>query len=176
MCAALKYCEESFIGFQSCSKKMTVSAPVRLSPSPPTWAVRRRTSTETSLLNLQDILYGRRINLSLVHSLVPMARLAGEPHAYELELFRGQCHTPHAYCACVVLGRLCSNFNYFFILLLSTFLSLNPFFFWMYLFFSNVYGEKKCNLCHMLGACSKRCILTKLLPSSWKSQVVFLSG
>ena len=42
----------SFMGFQSCSKKMTVSAPVRLSPSPPTWVVKRRTSTEGSLLNL----------------------------------------------------------------------------------------------------------------------------
>ena len=44
---------KSFIGFQSCSKKMTVSAPVRLRPSPPTWVVRRRTSMDGSLLNLQ---------------------------------------------------------------------------------------------------------------------------
>ena len=44
---------KSFMGFQSCSKKMTVSAPVRLRPNPPTWVVRRRTSMEGSLLNLQ---------------------------------------------------------------------------------------------------------------------------
>ena len=40
------------MGFQSCSKKMTVSAPVRLRPSPPTCVVSRRTSTEGSPLNL----------------------------------------------------------------------------------------------------------------------------
>ena len=49
---------KSFMGFQSCSKKMTVSAPVRLSPSPPTWVVSRRTSTDGSTLNLRG---GRRI-------------------------------------------------------------------------------------------------------------------
>ena len=44
----------SFMGFQSCSKKMTVSAPVRLRPKPPTWVVSRRTSTDGSTLNLEE--------------------------------------------------------------------------------------------------------------------------
>lgn len=42
----------SFIGFQSCSTKMTVSAPVRLRPRPPTCVVSSRTSMDGSLLNL----------------------------------------------------------------------------------------------------------------------------
>lgn len=42
----------SFIGFQSCSTNTTVSAPVKLRPSPPTWVVSKRTSMEGSLLNL----------------------------------------------------------------------------------------------------------------------------
>ena len=42
------------MGFQSCSKKMTVSAPVRLRPRPPTWVVSRRTSTDGSTLNLEE--------------------------------------------------------------------------------------------------------------------------
>lgn len=42
----------SFCGFQSCSTKMTVSAPVRLSPSPPTDVVSRSTSYDGSELNL----------------------------------------------------------------------------------------------------------------------------
>uniref|UniRef100_A0A6B0U0Z9 Uncharacterized protein n=1 Tax=Ixodes ricinus TaxID=34613 RepID=A0A6B0U0Z9_IXORI len=40
----------SFMGFQSCSTKMTVSAPVRLRPRPPTWVVSSRTSIEGSVL------------------------------------------------------------------------------------------------------------------------------
>lgn len=43
---------KSFIGFQSCSTKITVSAPVKLSPSPPTCVVKRRMSIDGSLLNL----------------------------------------------------------------------------------------------------------------------------
>jgi len=43
---------KSFIGFQSCSKKMTVSAPVRFSPNPPTCVVSNNTSMDGSLLNL----------------------------------------------------------------------------------------------------------------------------
>lgn len=40
----------SFIGFQSCSKKMTVSAAVRLSPRPPTLVVRSMTEMLASSL------------------------------------------------------------------------------------------------------------------------------
>ena len=42
----------SFIGFQSCSTKITVSAPVRFRPSPPTCVVNSRMSIDGSLLNL----------------------------------------------------------------------------------------------------------------------------
>ncbi|KAG5460521.1 MAG: hypothetical protein BJ554DRAFT_7420 [Olpidium bornovanus] len=45
----------SLIGFQSCSMKITVSAPVRFRPSPPTWVVRRRTSMDGSALNFWTI-------------------------------------------------------------------------------------------------------------------------
>ena len=40
----------SFMGFQSCSRKMTVSAEVRLRPRPPTWVVSSSTSMVGSLL------------------------------------------------------------------------------------------------------------------------------
>src|SRR3989338_6764328 len=40
----------STIGFQSCSKRITVSAPVKLSPRPPTLVVDSRQSTDTSPL------------------------------------------------------------------------------------------------------------------------------
>lgn len=40
------------MGFQSCSTNTTVSAPVRLRPSPPTWVVSSSTSMDGSLLNL----------------------------------------------------------------------------------------------------------------------------
>ena len=40
----------SFMGFQSCSRKMTVSAAVRLRPRPPTWVVSSSTSMVGSLL------------------------------------------------------------------------------------------------------------------------------
>lgn len=43
---------KSFIGFQSCSTKTTVSAPVKFSPSPPTCVVSNRISIDGSLLNL----------------------------------------------------------------------------------------------------------------------------
>ena len=43
----------SFIGFQSCSTKMTMSAPVRFNPSPPTSVVNNSMSIEGSLLNLR---------------------------------------------------------------------------------------------------------------------------
>ena len=57
---------------------------------------------------------------------------------------------------CLGLGRLCSNFYLFFLFFYSPiihllFLSLNPFFFWIYIFFSSVHAETKCNLCHMSG-------------------------
>ena len=42
----------SFIGFQSCSTKMTVSAPVSVRPSPPTCVVSRRQSMLGSALNV----------------------------------------------------------------------------------------------------------------------------
>ena len=44
---------KSFIGFQSCSTKTTVSAPVKFSPSPPTCVVSNRISIDGSLLNLK---------------------------------------------------------------------------------------------------------------------------
>lgn len=50
-CARSMACR-SLIGFQSCSTNTTVSAPVKLSPSPPTWVVSKRTSIDGSLLNL----------------------------------------------------------------------------------------------------------------------------
>lgn len=46
----------SFMGFQSCSTKITVSAPVRFSPNPPTVVVSRSTSIDGSSLNLKAIL------------------------------------------------------------------------------------------------------------------------
>jgi len=49
-----KHTCKSFIGFQSCSMKMTVSAPVRFKPSPPTCVVSNRTSIDGSLLNLGE--------------------------------------------------------------------------------------------------------------------------
>lgn len=45
----------SFMGFQSCSTKMTVSAPVKFSPRPPTWVVKRRQSMEGSELKVWQI-------------------------------------------------------------------------------------------------------------------------
>lgn len=52
-CARSMACK-SLIGFQSCSTNTTVSAPVKLSPSPPTWVVSNRTSIDGSLLNLHS--------------------------------------------------------------------------------------------------------------------------
>lgn len=52
-CARSMACK-SFIGFQSCSTKITVSAPVRFKPKPPTCVVSKRTSIEGSLLNLKQ--------------------------------------------------------------------------------------------------------------------------
>mmetsp|Transcript_10754 Transcript_10754/g.66348 ORF Transcript_10754/g.66348 Transcript_10754/m.66348 type:complete len:211 (-) Transcript_10754:4876-5508(-) len=45
----------SFMGFQSCSIKTTVSADVRLRPKPPTCVVRSKTSMSGSALNLETI-------------------------------------------------------------------------------------------------------------------------
>lgn len=45
----------SFIGFQSCSTKMTVSAPVNVRPRPPTCVVNRRQSILGSALNVCTI-------------------------------------------------------------------------------------------------------------------------
>jgi len=45
---------KSFIGFQSCSMNITVSAPVRFRPSPPTCVVNNKTSIDGSLLNLAE--------------------------------------------------------------------------------------------------------------------------
>lgn len=50
LCARSMACR-SFMGFQSCSKKMTVSAPVRLRPRPPTAVVMIMILIEASLLN-----------------------------------------------------------------------------------------------------------------------------
>ena len=47
---------KSLVGFQSCSTNMTVSAPVRLRPRPPTWVVNSNMSMDGSLLNLEEIL------------------------------------------------------------------------------------------------------------------------
>jgi hypothetical protein len=44
----------SRMGFQSCSTKITVSAPVRFSPRPPTWVVSINTSIVGSPLNSCD--------------------------------------------------------------------------------------------------------------------------
>ena len=44
------------MGFQSCSRKMTVSAAVRFRPSPPTWVVSSSTSMVGSLLKRCTIL------------------------------------------------------------------------------------------------------------------------
>lgn len=49
----LFYTCRSFIGFQSCSTNITVSAPVKFRPSPPTCVVNNRMSMEGSLLNLK---------------------------------------------------------------------------------------------------------------------------
>ena len=46
------YTCRSLMGFQSCSKNTTVSAPVRFNPNPPTCVVNSNTSMEGSLLNL----------------------------------------------------------------------------------------------------------------------------
>ena len=51
LCARSMACR-SFMGFQSCSTNMTVSAPVRFRPRPPTCVVSSRTSIDGSLLNL----------------------------------------------------------------------------------------------------------------------------
>lgn len=51
LCARSMACR-SLMGFQSCSTNTTVSAPVRLRPSPPTWVVSSSTSMDGSLLNL----------------------------------------------------------------------------------------------------------------------------
>ena len=42
----------SFIGFQSCSTKITVSAPVKVNPNPPTWVVSNKQSMLGSALNV----------------------------------------------------------------------------------------------------------------------------
>ena len=49
----LKHTWRSLLGFQSCSTNITVSAPVKFSPSPPTCVVNSKQSIDGSLLNLQ---------------------------------------------------------------------------------------------------------------------------
>ena len=46
---------KSFMGFQSCSTKMTVSAPVRLRPRPPTLVLSSSRSMLGSALNLDTM-------------------------------------------------------------------------------------------------------------------------
>ena len=59
----------SFMGFQSCSKKMTVSAAVRLRPKPPTLVVRSMTDMLGSWLNCCTI--PNRCDASTLHRTSP---------------------------------------------------------------------------------------------------------
>lgn len=71
----LFYTCRSFIGFQSCSTNITVSAPVKFRPSPPTCVVNNRMSMEGSLLNLKK--YKEKVSYNTLSGIVNYVDLLG---------------------------------------------------------------------------------------------------
>ena len=85
----------SFIGFQSCSTKMTVSAPVKLRPRPPTWVVRSRTSIDGSLLKLKNsndkwVMY----KINIIKTPTMSIGEIGSRIIHILVIWKEECRTP----------------------------------------------------------------------------------